>query len=744
VRPIGLAVLLASAVAVAGCTQSSGPGEEEPPDAEQGLAPPVTESMASLEERGGRTRLETPVYEVAHLVDTYRHHTRPLPVLVSRTPAPHPRKGRPYFARGHGVETHIRPRLKQTAPEDGFQWSIWWRSAFDGTGIPSVTVDLVATLADTRFRFENASGQVWELRPSSVNRPFGVDKMLFVMSSEGLELREGDVDRFGGPPRGGPLMLPWAGGRRAELDRPGRWRIQMVGNLHFFDRGPLPFESSWVEFQREPSSSSVLPLAEVPDRAIQILERLGPLDPPASFRELLGENDAGNRVAVFDRGGIDEWWVLRTSLVELSPSGELIAIWRDKRDTCVAEGTMIETSRGTLPIEQVSVGDRVLSYDTQLSKEVWSEVRWVHAGQARELLVVDGELELTGSHPLWIDGAWREARELQRGSEVMKIDRQPEPVASVATKLVDSPVYDLTVDYPHNYFADGFLVHNKSLLISFSPTWKYDPRLHRPEALLKVIEPAREPIMECLREQEADLSRYGIESFILEVESGDARLIVLRPNAIEAHHQLTGGRIVAGGTVEGCATSVFENFPTMHAFPPGVPARFYRFRIEGDGPPVESVAELDVETMRDGFVGRGPSVAQCFIELAERSDSLKHAFKAGSTVTLEVNFRALYDAVTVVRLRGPAGVPADGLEPGDYPSFDACVEEAVHPSWFEGVPPKCETVITSTYRLKKTKGSWTARWKLVDVGPSDEESSNRWLCTSARPGPLKLRRALRH
>ena len=52
VRPIGLVVLLASAVAVAGCTQFSGPGEAEPPEEEPEPIPHVIEHMASL--RGTR------------------------------------------------------------------------------------------------------------------------------------------------------------------------------------------------------------------------------------------------------------------------------------------------------------------------------------------------------------------------------------------------------------------------------------------------------------------------------------------------------------------------------------------------------------------------------------------------------------------------------------------------------------------------------------------------------------------
>jgi hypothetical protein len=637
---------------------------------------------------------------------------------------------------GHGVETEVRPRLKRTTSSDGFQWFISWNPAFAGDHISQITVDLVATLGDSRFRFEDDSGRVLELRPSSVNGVFGAMGLLFVMSPEGLELREGSLDSIGGP--ADPLKLPWEGGNRAELNRPGPWRVQMVGNLHFFNRGPLPFESSWVSFHQEPSSSTVLPLADVPRRAREILERqIGPEDPPASFRGLPGENEAGNRVVIFDRGGVDERWVMRTSLVELSPAGDLAALWRDERHTCVAEGTMIETRRGTVPVEQISIGDSVLSYDTRASVHVWSPVRSVRAGQASEVLLIDGKLELTDKHPLWIDGAWREARHLRKGSELMRMDGKLESVASVVAKPGEVAVYDLSVDDPHNYFADGFLVHNKSILRPSGSTWIYNPAIHRPQALLEVIGTAHQPTMECL----ASFRRTGLESFIIEFQGGHARLIVLRPKSIGERQSATGADLSTGTVVEGCLDPVFEDLAEKNAYPRGVQTRFYRFRVEGDGPPVVQVAELEVDTMRDGFTARGPSVAQCLVELAKRRESLAGSLKRGSEVTLEVNFRAPFDAVTVINLYDPRGIPVDGFGQSDAYQLNACLEAAVHPSWFDGVPPTCETTIRSTYRLTKTKGSWDAAWELDDVGPSDGEVSV-YRCTSARPGLIKLRRAL--
>lgn len=724
-------------IAVGGCTQESAPDEREPDSAELTQTeptPPMQEFMASLEVRGERPpRLTAPVYEVTHHVGEYRP-LRSLPVLISRTPASDPSGGRPYFAQGHGVETTVRPKLKTTTLEDGFPFLISWNPAFEGKRIP---VDLVATLADTRFRFDDGTGEVLQLRPMQRDAKFGVMQLLFVLSSEGLEIEEGLVEPYG-PSSRGSLKLPWEGGRRRALDRPGRWRVQVTGNLHFFTREPLPFESSWVEFHLESPSSSVVPLAEIPDLSRQLLAaQIDPEDSPASFQELLGENDAGNRVAVFGRGGVDHRWVQRTSLVELSPSGELVGIWRDERHRCVAEGTMLETSRGTLPIEAVSIGDRVLSYDTEVGTHVWSKVQRVIVGQAQQVLVVDGELELTGSHPVWVDGAWRQAWDLRENSEIIGLDGNVEQVRSVVAKSAATVVYDLTVDYPHNYFADGFLVHNKSIRVPQESTWNYDPTIHRPEDLQGVVETAHEPMVECLRDKDLGYRPHRIESFVIEFQDGAARLIVLTPTAIA--QQQTGARTqsFAPRGVEDCVEQVFAKLAETHAYPPGVPLRFYRFRLAGEGPRVDRVHELDVDTMVKGFVGQGSSLAQCLDQLAKRRDSFKGVLRDGSAVTLDVNFRDPSDPVSVVGLYEPAGAPYDGLKRHDQLALDACVESAVHPSWFDGIPPQCETTIRSTYRFERKGDSWDTSWKLLDVGPTALEK--RGTC---RPGTIKLRRAL--
>jgi hypothetical protein len=392
-------------------------------------------------------------------------------------------------------------------------------------------------------------------------------------------------------------------------------------------------------------------------------------------------------------------------------------------------------------IEEVSVGDQVLSYDIVLGTHVWSKVQRVIVGQAQQVLIVDGELELTESHPVWVDGTWRDAWDLRKNSEVIRLGGNVEQVRSVVPKSAATVVYDLSVDYPHNYFADGFLVHNKSMMISLESAWKYDPTIHRPEDLDRVIEAAHEPMVECLRDEDAGYRPHRIDSFVIEFQDGIASLIILTPTEIERQQRGSLTQSFAPTIVEHCVEQVFTKLAETNAYPPGLPARFYRFRLAGEGPRVDRVRELEVDTMVAGFVGQGPSLAQCLDQLAGQRSALKGALRDGSAITLDVNFRKPSDPASVVGLYEPGGAPYDGLKHYDRRALDDCVESAVHPAWFDGVPPRCETTIRSTYRFERKRDSWDTSWELLDVGPTEQQKRSH-SCTEHRPGTIKLRRAL--
>ena len=80
-------------------------------------------------------------------------------------------------------------------------------------------------------------------------------------------------------------------------------------------------------------------------------------------------------------------------------------------------------------------------------------------------LVINHTLHVTVEHPLFVNGAWRAAGQVQVGDTLLDVNGQAQPVQDVLvvqTAETAIRVYNLHMaDEPHNYFAAGILVHNK-------------------------------------------------------------------------------------------------------------------------------------------------------------------------------------------------------------------------------------------------------------------------------------------
>ncbi|MFO0750610.1 MAG: Hint domain-containing protein [Myxococcota bacterium] len=146
---------------------------------------------------------------------------------------------------------------------------------------------------------------------------------------------------------------------------------------------------------------------------------------------------------------------------------------------CFVAGTAVMTPDGPKAIETFEVGDPILSWSPSEGREVVAHVVRVKPRLASELLTLvlgDGRtLTLTPNHPLWVaaKGAWIPAGQLAVGDAlsvlegdqlapmaVVSITRtQPAP-GTASADAGDVPVYDLTVETTHSYFAAGVWSHN--------------------------------------------------------------------------------------------------------------------------------------------------------------------------------------------------------------------------------------------------------------------------------------------
>ncbi len=142
---------------------------------------------------------------------------------------------------------------------------------------------------------------------------------------------------------------------------------------------------------------------------------------------------------------------------------------------CLPYDSIVMTSKGEKDIEDIEVGDLVLT----THEKKFQRVSAVFEQGVQDTLRIDtgnGYLECTAKHRVAIsDGDssfyWVQAGDLKVGDQLIKlINNAPELDEVSILSIGKGPTletYDIEVEEAHEFFADGFLVHN-SALIAFS------------------------------------------------------------------------------------------------------------------------------------------------------------------------------------------------------------------------------------------------------------------------------------
>jgi RHS repeat-associated protein len=136
---------------------------------------------------------------------------------------------------------------------------------------------------------------------------------------------------------------------------------------------------------------------------------------------------------------------------------------------CLAEGTLVATPSGLVPIEELSVGSQVLAYDVENGKVAIRTIEdtlenftynWV------DIQVGGSVVTATRMHPFWVESksAWILAIDLEPGDIVRCVDGALRAIDDIQVRALEVPetTYNLEISIDHNFFVGeaGILVHN--------------------------------------------------------------------------------------------------------------------------------------------------------------------------------------------------------------------------------------------------------------------------------------------
>ena len=138
---------------------------------------------------------------------------------------------------------------------------------------------------------------------------------------------------------------------------------------------------------------------------------------------------------------------------------------------CFLAGTQIAMADDTFKnIEDIEVGDLVWAWDDAekaLSAQKVTKT-FVHENDY-DLLILNDLVYVTPNHPIYLDGDWVPAGDLESGDILITVSLGKEGHNLFERRLKSitqyenhvGKVYNFKVEKLHNYFADGILVHNK-------------------------------------------------------------------------------------------------------------------------------------------------------------------------------------------------------------------------------------------------------------------------------------------
>jgi hypothetical protein len=195
-------------------------------------------------------------------------------------------------------------------------------------------------------------------------------------------------------------------------------------------------------------------------------------DRQTAAKDLLAKDEAYEKPK--DRIKIDDG--PSTQSIAIPPSRDVTDVPASVVDTfigdpnahgsCFPAGSLVSVPGGHMPIEDIKLGDMVMTWNFSSKSLEPTQVTDTLAHAGKDTIIVKSghsKIITTPEHPFWDGKRWAAASKLKAGSKIMDQGGRLHEVESVH-KGPQTDVYNFHVTSPaHNYFVDGFLVHNMKM-----------------------------------------------------------------------------------------------------------------------------------------------------------------------------------------------------------------------------------------------------------------------------------------
>ncbi|WP_176082419.1 Hint domain-containing protein, partial [Leptospira alexanderi] len=125
--------------------------------------------------------------------------------------------------------------------------------------------------------------------------------------------------------------------------------------------------------------------------------------------------------------------------------------------TCFTAGTLVHTSQGTKKIEEVKVGDQVLSWDEESGEQEYHRVVKTFQREVNVVYTIvysnGTQVETTDEHPFYIEGkGWVPAKDLRTGELSVLSNEKTLGIESIRISERTTTVYNFEVEDAHSYY----------------------------------------------------------------------------------------------------------------------------------------------------------------------------------------------------------------------------------------------------------------------------------------------------